>query len=176
MTAKKWGMCRKVIAAAASAAMVVALVPSAALAARAPAAKPAIAVAGDKAVYDGTGHGLTVTAPAGYKVYYSKSKISIANAAEKGSEASPTRTNAGRMRVYYAAVPESGKATTANSRSGLATVTVAKRSISSATVSPVPVQPYTGVAVKPAIELFCGGERLVAGKDYSVSYSRNKRV
>lgn len=167
---------RKVLAVAASAAMVAAMVPTAAIAARQPSAKPTVMVSNTKAVYDGEGHSLTVTAPAGYKVYYSKSKLSASKAAEKGSETSPIRINAGRTRVHYAVVPESGKVSASNSRTGVATLTVSKRAMSSVTMTPIPVQPFTGMAVKPAIELFSGGDRLVAGKDYSVSYSRNKRV
>ena len=54
-----------------------------------------------------------------------------------------------------------------------AQVSQAKVDISGALVSDVPDQTYTGAALKPAVEVAYGGERLAEGVDYTVSYSNN---
>ena len=54
-----------------------------------------------------------------------------------------------------------------------AQVSQAKVDISSALVSDVPDQTYTGAALKPAVEVAYGGERLAEGVDYTVSYGDN---
>lgn len=66
-----------------------------------------------------------------------------------------------------------------NSKSGYYYSTVTVRfftlPISTASVS-IPAQTYSGKALKPAATVKLGGKTLVAGTDYTVSYSNNKNV
>ena len=54
-----------------------------------------------------------------------------------------------------------------------AQVSRTRADISGALVSDVPDQTYTGAALKPAVEVAYGGERLAEGVDYTVSYGDN---
>lgn len=51
-----------------------------------------------------------------------------------------------------------------------------KKSITGATIDPIPAQTYTGGELRPAVTVTLDGKRLVAGTDYDVSYSSNVNV
>lgn len=53
--------------------------------------------------------------------------------------------------------------------------TIVTKSISSATVSAIPAQAYTGKAITPELIVTDGTKLLCENKDYTVSYSNNKR-
>ncbi|MCR4960437.1 MAG: BspA family leucine-rich repeat surface protein [Lachnospiraceae bacterium] len=44
------------------------------------------------------------------------------------------------------------------------------------TIRPIPDQTYTGKEIKPALEVYDGTKLLTQGKDYTVSYSNNKKA
>ena len=56
------------------------------------------------------------------------------------------------------------------------TFTINAKSITSATVSEISAQTYTGSAIKPAVTVKDGTKTLVNGTDYTVAYSNNTKV
>ena len=51
-----------------------------------------------------------------------------------------------------------------------------RASLEDAVVSEVPNQAYTGEEVRPTVTVSCGGNKLVAGEDYVITYSNNIEV
>lgn len=51
-----------------------------------------------------------------------------------------------------------------------------KANLDDAVVSTVGSQPYTGKEIKPAVTVTCGGNKLTAGREYTVTYGQNKEV
>ena len=78
-------------------------------------------------------------------------------------------TNAGTAKIVI-----TGKGTYSGSKT--VNFTINAKSISSATVSSIADQAYTGSAVKPAVTVTDGSKTLVSGTDYTVSYSNNVNV
>ncbi|MGN0276340.1 MAG: hypothetical protein ACI4CZ_04020 [Hominisplanchenecus sp.] len=53
---------------------------------------------------------------------------------------------------------------------------IQKTNITDVTIAPIPDQTYTGKKIRPALTVTCNNAVLQAGKDYTVSYSYNKKI
>lgn len=51
-----------------------------------------------------------------------------------------------------------------------------KANLDNAVVSAVESQPYTGKEIKPTVTVYCGGNKLTAGKEYKITYGQNIAV
>ena len=82
-----------------------------------------------------------------------------------------TVTYTNNINAGTATVTVTGKGTYSGTKT--ATFTISGKSISSATVSSISNQAYTGSAIKPSVTVKDGTKLLTSGTDYTVSYSGN---
>ena len=120
--------------------------------------------------YDGAGHGITVTAPAGATVKYGTDANSCTDT--RSPEYKDYRETP--YTVYYQ-VSQANY----NTVKGSQTVTINKRSLSGASISPVANETYNGNPYTPepdvTLVLIAGNQttKLVKGTDYTLAYENN---
>ena len=116
----------------------------------------------EEAAADGSGQMLATT----FKLSYPDSTELVVGF----NRISVTFDDENSVATSYAGVPADDYATKT------VYVTIENIDISQASIAAIPAQTYTGKAIKPAITVTYGGKTLVAGTDYTVTYSDNVNV
>lgn len=121
-----------------------------------------VSAAGYKGTYDGSQHGISVTAPSGAVVQYGteREKCNLSS--------SPAFVAAGTYTVFFEV-----KASDYQTYKGSAVVDISKKNIGRCTIQDVGAGIYNGRAHTPSVTVYDRGTALRKDTDYTVTYSNN---